>query len=171
MSKKEKSDHSKTMSNRFLMSKLVCRVIFDQFGTFSIFGLFFIKGTDEQEREVWSFWNHFQSISHVKIGLYDDFWPIWNIFDFRILFHQGNRWSRCCSSTVLCVKLCMRSKQQLWCMKHTCNFINLGVIEFLFQNWTIFIGIVIFWLQYLNNHWSENFVIGLIGSVFSRQKF
>ena len=47
MSKKEKSDHSKTISNRFLMSKLVYRMIFDQFGTFSIFGLFFIKGTDE----------------------------------------------------------------------------------------------------------------------------
>ena len=36
MSKKEKSDHSKTISNRFLMSKLVYRMIFDQFGTFSI---------------------------------------------------------------------------------------------------------------------------------------
>ena len=36
MSKKEKSDHSKTISNRFLMSKLVYRMILDQFGTFSI---------------------------------------------------------------------------------------------------------------------------------------
>ena len=36
--------------------------------TVSIFGLFFIKGNDDQVREVWSFWNHFQSISHVKIG-------------------------------------------------------------------------------------------------------
>ena len=46
--------------------------IFDQFGTFSIFGLSFIKGADDQEREFESFWNHFQSIPHVKIGLEDD---------------------------------------------------------------------------------------------------
>ena len=37
MIKKENSDHSETISNRFLMSKLVYRTIFDQFGTFSIF--------------------------------------------------------------------------------------------------------------------------------------
>ena len=64
-------------------------MIFDQFGTFSIFGLFFMKGTDDQEREVRSFWNHFLSIYHVKIGLLDDFRQICNIFDFRTLFHEG----------------------------------------------------------------------------------
>ena len=48
----ETSDHSETISNRFLMSKLVYRMFFDQFATFSIFGLFLIKGTDDQEREV-----------------------------------------------------------------------------------------------------------------------
>ena len=66
--------------------KLVYRIIFDQFATFSIFGLFFIKGADDQDREVGSFRNHFQSISHVKIGLKDDFSPIWNIFNFQTLF-------------------------------------------------------------------------------------
>ena len=41
MIKKEKSKHPETISNRFLMSKLVYRMVFDQFGTFSIFGLLF----------------------------------------------------------------------------------------------------------------------------------
>ena len=49
---KEKSDHSQTISNQFLMSKLVYRMIFDQFGTFSIFGLLFIKETDDPEGKV-----------------------------------------------------------------------------------------------------------------------
>ena len=88
MIKKEKSDRSETIFNRFLMSKLVDRMIFDQFRTFSIFGLFFIKGPDEQEREVRPSLNRFQSIHHVKIGLWDDFRPIWNIFDFQTLLHQ-----------------------------------------------------------------------------------
>ena len=55
MINEEKSDHFETISNRFLMSKLVYRMIFDLFGTFSIFGLFFIKGTDDQDRDVGSF--------------------------------------------------------------------------------------------------------------------
>ena len=42
MSKKEKSDHPETISNQFLMSKLVYRMVFDQFGTFSILGYFFL---------------------------------------------------------------------------------------------------------------------------------
>ena len=37
---------------------------------FSIVGLFLFKGTDDHEREVRSFRNHFQSISHVRIGSY-----------------------------------------------------------------------------------------------------
>ena len=69
MAKKEKNEYSETISNRFLMSKLVYTMIFDQSKTFSIFGLFFIEGTDDQEKEALSFWNHIQSISHVKIGL------------------------------------------------------------------------------------------------------
>ena len=89
VTKKEKSDHPETISNRFLMSKLVYRTIFDQLATFSIVGLFLIKGTDDQKWEVGSFWNHFQSISHVKIGLLDDFRLIWDIFDFWSLFHQA----------------------------------------------------------------------------------
>ena len=85
MEAKIKLDHSETTFNRFLMQKLVYRMkirsicnifdfrtlfhqgtddqeqikayrmIFDQFGTFSIFGLFFIKGADDQERQVKSF--------------------------------------------------------------------------------------------------------------------
>ena len=55
MIKKEKSDHPETFFNRFLMLKLVYGMIFDQFRTFSIFGLFFIKGADDPEREVGSF--------------------------------------------------------------------------------------------------------------------
>ena len=51
MTKKEKSDHSETISNRFLMLKLVYKMIFYQFGTFSIFRLFFIKGTDDQKEK------------------------------------------------------------------------------------------------------------------------
>ena len=35
MIKKEKLDHPETISNRFLVSKLVYWMIFDQFGTFS----------------------------------------------------------------------------------------------------------------------------------------
>ena len=69
MAKKEKSDRAETISNRFPISKLVYKMIFDQFGSFSIFGLFFIKGADDQEREVGLFWNHLQLISHVKIGI------------------------------------------------------------------------------------------------------
>ena len=41
-SEKEKSDHSKTISNRFVMSKLVYNMIFEKFVSFSIFRLFFI---------------------------------------------------------------------------------------------------------------------------------
>ena len=41
--KKELTDRSETISNRFLMSKLVYRMIFDKFATFSIFGLFSSK--------------------------------------------------------------------------------------------------------------------------------
>ena len=33
------------------------------------------------------------------------------------------------------------------------------------------IGIIIFELQYLSNHWSENFVIGLFRFIFLREKF
>ena len=40
MIKKEKSDHSEIIFNGFLMSELVYWMIFDQFGTFSIFGFF-----------------------------------------------------------------------------------------------------------------------------------
>ena len=36
MIKIETSDHSETISNRFLMSKLIYKIIFDRFGTFSI---------------------------------------------------------------------------------------------------------------------------------------
>ena len=54
MIKKEKFNHYETISIRFLMSKLVNRMISDQFATVSSFGLFFIKGTDDQEREVQS---------------------------------------------------------------------------------------------------------------------
>ena len=49
MINKEKSDHFETIFNRLFMSKLVYRMIFDQFGTFSTFGLFFINRTDHQE--------------------------------------------------------------------------------------------------------------------------
>ena len=101
MIKKEKLDHPEPISNRYLMSKLVYRMIFDQLATFSIFGLFFIKGTIDQEREVRLFWNHFQSISHGKFSLMDDFRQICNIFDFRTLFPQGRRWSRKRSRIVL----------------------------------------------------------------------
>ena len=87
MIKEEKSDHSETISNRFLMSKLVCRMICDIFdfrilfikgtddqnGDIFIFVLFLFKGTDDQIREVPSFWNYFQSIPHVQISLEDDF--------------------------------------------------------------------------------------------------
>ena len=34
------------------MSKLVYKMIFVKFAIFSIFGLFFTKGTDDQEREL-----------------------------------------------------------------------------------------------------------------------
>ena len=43
MIKKEKLDQSETISNWFLVSKLVYGMIFDHFGTFSIFGLLFTK--------------------------------------------------------------------------------------------------------------------------------
>ena len=36
MIKIETSDHSETISNRFLMSKLIYKIVFDRFGTFSI---------------------------------------------------------------------------------------------------------------------------------------
>ena len=62
MIKKEMYNNFETISDRFLMSKLVCMMSFDQFATFSILGLFFFKGTDDQERDT------SQSISHVKIG-------------------------------------------------------------------------------------------------------
>ena len=60
MIKKEKPQHSETISNLFLMSKLVYRMIFDQFGTFSTFGLFFIKGADDQKEKS----DHSETISN-----------------------------------------------------------------------------------------------------------
>ena len=40
MAKKEKSNRAETISNRFPMSKLVYKMIFDQFAAFSVFDSF-----------------------------------------------------------------------------------------------------------------------------------
>ena len=70
---------------------------FHKFATFSIFGLFFSKRADYQE------WMRKRSRLiqkpslidfHPKIALQGKIRSIYNIFNFRTLFHQWSQWSR-----------------------------------------------------------------------------
>ena len=87
------------------------------------FGLFFIKGTDDQQREIRSFWNHFQSISQVKMVFLE--WFLTNLQHFRFSDSNSDH-SETISNRFLMSKLVYRmifdQFEKLWKSIHKDSF-------------------------------------------------